>query len=106
MASSFTRFVDQTQRHTTVGRTPLDEGSSSQRPLPDNTQHSQQTDIHAPGGVRTQNLSIRVNADSRLKPRGRPLGPAGQGNVELAISKSTTGLQGEEIPRPVGNPAG
>jgi len=25
----------------------------SQRPLPDNTQHSQQTDIHAPGGIRT-----------------------------------------------------
>jgi hypothetical protein len=27
-----------------------------QRPLPDNTQHSQQTDIHAPGGIRTQIL--------------------------------------------------
>jgi len=25
--------------------------SSSQRPLPENTQHSQQTDIHAPGGI-------------------------------------------------------
>jgi hypothetical protein len=25
MASSFTRFLDQTQRRTTVGRTPLDE---------------------------------------------------------------------------------
>ena len=25
MASSFTRFLDHTQRHTTVGRTPLDE---------------------------------------------------------------------------------
>ena len=25
--------------------------SSSQRPLPDNTQHSQQTNIHAPGGI-------------------------------------------------------
>ena len=30
---------------------------SSQRPLLDNTQHSQQTDIHAPGGIRTHNLS-------------------------------------------------
>jgi len=27
--------------------------SSSQRPLPVKTQHSQQTDIHAPGGIRT-----------------------------------------------------
>jgi len=25
LASSFTRFLDHTQRHTTVGRTPLDE---------------------------------------------------------------------------------
>jgi len=39
-------FLDNTQRRTTVGRTPLD--SSSQRPLPGNTQHSQQTNIHAP----------------------------------------------------------
>ena len=29
----------------------------SQRPLPDNTQHSEQTDIHAAGGIRTHNLS-------------------------------------------------
>jgi len=34
--------------------------SSSQRPLPDNTQHSQQTNIHAPGGIRTHNLSGHV----------------------------------------------
>ena len=31
--------------------------SSSQRPLPDNTQLSQQTNIHAPGGIRIQDLS-------------------------------------------------
>jgi hypothetical protein len=34
--------------------------SSSQRPLPDNTQHSQETDIHYPGGIRTHNLSISI----------------------------------------------
>ena len=34
--------------------------SPSQRPLPDNTQHSQQTDKHpCPGGIRTHNLSKR-----------------------------------------------
>jgi len=33
---------------------------SSQRPLPDNTQHSQQTNIHAAGGIRTHNLSRRT----------------------------------------------
>ena len=34
--------------------------SSSQRPLPDNTRHSQQTNIHAPGGIRNQDLSRRA----------------------------------------------
>jgi len=33
MASSFTRFLDHTQRHTTVGRTSLDEGSARRRDL-------------------------------------------------------------------------
>ena len=32
----------------------------SQSPLPDNTQHSQQTDILALGGIRTHNLSRRA----------------------------------------------
>ena len=44
--------------------------SSSRRPPPDNTQHSQQTDIHAPGGIRTHNLSRRAAADLRLRLRG------------------------------------
>jgi len=42
----------------------------SQRPLPDNTQHSQQTDVHAPGGIRTHNLSRRAALDLHLRPRG------------------------------------
>ena len=41
---------------------------SSQRPLPDNTQHSQQTDIHAPGGIRTHDLSRQAAVDLRLRP--------------------------------------
>jgi len=44
--------------------------SSSQRLLPDNTQQSQQTDIHALGGIRTHNLSRRAAVDLRLRPRG------------------------------------
>jgi hypothetical protein len=36
----------------------------------DNIQHSQQTDIHAPGGIRTHNPSKRAAADPRLRPRG------------------------------------
>jgi len=31
--------------------------SPVQRLLPDNTQHSQETDIHAPGGIQTHNPS-------------------------------------------------
>jgi hypothetical protein len=41
--------------------------SSAHRPLPDNTQDSQQTNIHPPGGIRTHNLSRRAAADLRLK---------------------------------------
>ena len=44
--------------------------SSSQRPVPDNTQHSQQTDVHAAGGIQTHDLSRRAAADLRLRPRG------------------------------------
>ena len=44
--------------------------SSSQRPLPDNTQHSQQTKIHARGGIRTHDLSRQAAADLRLRPHG------------------------------------
>jgi len=67
MASSFLRFLAHTQRRITVARTPLD-ASASQRSLPDNTQHSQQTDIHVPGGIRTHSLSRRAVVDLSLRP--------------------------------------
>ena len=94
MASSFTRFLHHTQRRITVGRTPLDEWSASRTDLyltTHNThnrqtsigllwtsdqpvaqtstwQHSQQTDIHAPGGIRTpQSLQ-----DSGPRPTSHP----------------------------------
>jgi len=41
-------------RHTTLGMTS-----------PNNTQYSQQTDIHAPGGIRTRNPTKRAVADLR-----------------------------------------
>ena len=44
--------------------------SPSQRPLPDNKQQSQQTNIHAPDGFRTHDHSMRVAVDLRLRPRG------------------------------------
>ena len=42
----------------------------SQSPIPDNTQHSQQTNIHASSGIRTHNLSRRAPEDLRLRTRG------------------------------------
>jgi hypothetical protein len=42
--------------------------SSSQEPLPDNTHHSQQRELHVPGGIRAQNLSRRTAANFRLRP--------------------------------------
>ena len=43
----------------------------SQRPLPDNIQHSQQTNIHhAPAEIRTHILSAQAAVDPRLRPRG------------------------------------
>ena len=70
-------FLDHTQptqhsRQVSSGRVI----SSSQRPLRDHTQHLQQIDIHAPGGIRTHNLSRRAAADLRIRPRShwdRPL---------------------------------
>ena len=48
----------------------------SQKPLPDNTQHSQQTNIHAPGGIRTHDLSRRAAENLCFRPHDhwdRPL---------------------------------
>jgi hypothetical protein len=38
--------------------------------LPNNTQHSQETNIHASGGIETHNPSIPVVANPRLRPCG------------------------------------
>ena len=58
-----------TLRHTTLGRTPLCEGSAHRRHLYLTTQRSKQTDIHAPGGIRTHNPNKPAAADPRLRPR-------------------------------------
>jgi hypothetical protein len=70
MASSSTRFLDHTQRRATVCRTPGRVISSSQRPLTDNTQPTQQANIHASSGIRTHDRSRRAGVDLRLRPRG------------------------------------
>jgi hypothetical protein len=71
LASTVLRFRDHTQGHTAVGRTPLDEWSARRRDLyVTNTQHSQQTNIHALGGIRTRNSSRRAVADPRHRWSG------------------------------------
>jgi hypothetical protein len=50
-----------TLRHIALGSTPLDEWSARRRGhYVHNTQHSQKTDIRAPGGIRTRNPSKRA----------------------------------------------
>jgi hypothetical protein len=62
--------LDHIQTHTTVGRTPLDEGSARRRDLYLTTQTLYKTNIQAPGGIRTHDPSKRSTADLRLRPRG------------------------------------
>ena len=71
MASSFTRFLDHTQRRITVSRTPLDEWSARRRDLylTSHNTHNSKTPM-PPSGIRTHNLSRREAADLRLIPRG------------------------------------
>jgi hypothetical protein len=40
------------------------------KPLPHNTQHSQEIDIHDPGGIRTYNASKLASTGLHLRPRG------------------------------------
>jgi len=69
------RIITLSDTHT-LGRAPLDERSVRRRDLYLTKQCSQQTDIHAHGGIRTRNPSKRATTDPHLRPRGhrnRPL---------------------------------
>jgi hypothetical protein len=65
----FVISFDHTQAHSTVGRTPLDEGPARRKDLYLTTQTLQKTNINAPGGIRTHNPSKRSAADLRFRPR-------------------------------------
>jgi hypothetical protein len=64
-------FVEDSRSHTSTNHSRWDYygrvTSWSQR-LPDNTEHSQETNIHAPGGIRT--YIKRADAHPQLRPRG------------------------------------
>jgi hypothetical protein len=69
--SPFSRLHDHTQTHRTRYDSSLDEWSARRRDLCLTThKHSQETDIHAPGGIWTHNPSKRTAEDPRLRPRG------------------------------------
>jgi hypothetical protein len=59
-----------TLRHTTIGRTPLDEWSAGRRELYLTTHNTHKRHIHTTGGIRTHNPTKRAAADSRLRPYG------------------------------------
>jgi len=63
-------FLDHTQTHYIRLDSSVRVISPSERPRPENTQHSQHTDIHDPVGIRTHNLSRRTTTDLRLGARG------------------------------------
>jgi len=68
-----------THAHThAFGKTLHEEGSGRRRDLYLTIQHSQETGIYDPGGIRTRNPSKPVVADPRLGPCGhwdQPLSP-------------------------------
>jgi hypothetical protein len=69
---SNSRTHTHTHTHTyTLGRTPLDGGSACRRELYLTTKHSQEADIHVPGGIRTSNPNKRAAAKLRLRLRGQ-----------------------------------
>jgi hypothetical protein len=64
MASRLLRFLDHSQRRS---KTPLDEWTVSHRDLYLTTHNA--TNIHAPGGNGTHNISRRAAAYRRFRPR-------------------------------------
>ena len=68
--SSLSRLYDHTQTHHSRQDSYGLVFSPTQRTLPDNTQQSQDTDIHNTCGIRTHNPNKRAVADPRLRPRG------------------------------------
>jgi hypothetical protein len=97
MPRHFTTLHDHTDRHTTVGRTPLDEGPARRRDL--TTQHLQQTDIHALGGIRTHDPSKRAAADPSLRPHDhwdRPPSCLQVTQIQLNINNSVKTASGTQ----------
>jgi len=86
------KFLDDTHLDTTrsVGLSGRVIGPSQKRPLPENTQNSQETDIYPTDGIRTRNPSKRAAADPRLRPRELWERPFLQTTVRICVEKRKT----------------
>ena len=74
-ASSLSKLHDRTQTSHIRQDSSGSVISPRQRPLPDNTRHSQETGIYAAGGIRTNNPSKRAAADP-IPQTAQPLASA------------------------------
>ena len=85
VASSFLRFLDHTQRRTTVGRTPLDEWSGRRRDLYLTTHntHNRQTSITPVGFEST------ISAGERPQTYALDRAATGTGTVNTTSMKNT-----------------
>jgi hypothetical protein len=102
LAASLLKFIDHTDTQHSVGllwtrNQPIAET------LPDNTQHSQATDIHAPGRIRTRKPNKQAAADLRLRLRGHRERQLTACKVHISFSPQETSRvcqdvgQGQEI---------
>jgi len=91
MASSFLRFLDHTQRRTTVGRTPLDELLARCRDLYLTTHntHNRQTSMLPVGFEPT------ISADERPQTYALDRAASGTGNASFILEQNPTLLQFE-----------
>ena len=69
--ASLTGLRDHTQTHHTRQDSSGQVVRPTQTPLLDNTQHSQETDIHAPGGIQTHIPSKLAAPNPLLRRRGQ-----------------------------------
>jgi hypothetical protein len=71
-ASSFSRYLDHTQRRITVGRTPMDEWSARRRDLYLTTHNTHNRQTSMPPAEFEPRIAAGVsNADPRIRPRGQ-----------------------------------
>jgi len=82
-ACSFTRFLNHTQRHTTVGRTPLDEWSARRRDLY-LTSHNTQTSTPPMG------FEAIMSADERPQTYALDRAATGTGRLVFIIAENSS----------------